>query len=139
LSVEAKIDESSWQFWLPTPRPAGRYFVNVQIFSPGGSATLDTIKTATFPGLEQGGFRIEVNFRVLKAGTGDGRVVSSPPGLDCGARCTLGVAFGTRVTLVARPDPRSRFVKWTPACGQLPTCTVAAGPIASLRARFDAR
>jgi hypothetical protein len=56
---------------------------------------------------------------------GNGRVSSSPPGIDCGATCSAGFNAGTIVVLTATPVPGWGFWGWTGACtGPSTTCTV---------------
>ena len=49
---------------------------------------------------------------VGKLGDGNGRVVSTPSGIDCGADCTENYAGGRLVALEATPAPGSEFVGW---------------------------
>jgi VCBS repeat-containing protein len=46
---------------------------------------------------------------VQKLGTGSGTVVSSPPGIDCGATCSAAFASFLTVALSATPDAGSQF------------------------------
>jgi hypothetical protein len=54
----------------------------------------------------------------------DARVVSDPPGLDCGSTCSASFPIGTKVRLTIKPG-RSIFKGWTGACsGAERTCEV---------------
>lgn len=74
---------------------------------------------------------------LARGGGGEGRVTSTPAGIDCtltrtGTTGTCGNAFfpaGTRVRLDARPLPGSRFLGWDfeVSCRDAPNVTVAAG------------
>jgi hypothetical protein len=68
--------------------------------------------------------------RVAKAGSGRGTIVSAPAGIACGSRCSASFVLGT-VSLGARPDAGSRFVRWAGACrGTRPSCSVSlTGPL----------
>ena len=50
---------------------------------------------------------------VIKVGTGDGTVSSSPSGLNCGEVCTASFQKGTIVTLTATPNGNSSFKTWS--------------------------
>ena len=60
----------------------------------------------------------------LKGGTGTGRVVSTPAGIDCGGACNSQFNQGTTVTLSASADPGSMFAAWTGACSGTGPCLV---------------
>lgn len=77
--------------------------------------------------------RRQVTFRARTTGTGKGTIRGR---LDCGTRCSTTVEFRTPVTLVADPDPGSRFVRWNGACGTDATCTLQAVATA-VSARFE--
>jgi hypothetical protein len=74
---------------------------------------------------------------IARAGTGEGRVVSSPAGIDCtltrtGTTGTCQSVFfpvGTRIRLDARPLAGSRFLGWDlhTTCRTAPNVTIAAG------------
>jgi DNA-binding beta-propeller fold protein YncE len=53
---------------------------------------------------------------VSKAGSGMGRIVSTPAGIDCGARCQARFPYQTWVTLTAFPDSNSQFQGWSGDC-----------------------
>ena len=50
---------------------------------------------------------------VVKGGTGDGDVTSSPAGIDCGATCTASYVVNTTVRLTARAAEGSTFTGWS--------------------------
>ena len=53
---------------------------------------------------------------LTKNGNGDGTVISSPPGIDCGSDCSEPYTCGTDVTLTAAPDAASMFTDWSGDC-----------------------
>jgi len=53
---------------------------------------------------------------VVKLGTGNGTVVSSPSGISCGGDCSEGYVPGTAVRLSTRPDSGSTFLGWGGDC-----------------------
>jgi len=56
--------------------------------------------------------KTEHKLTLTKEGTGNGTVVSSPAGIECGATCDAEFVEGTKVTLTASPDSESQFVSW---------------------------
>ncbi|MBL8624442.1 MAG: hypothetical protein JNK64_24250 [Myxococcales bacterium] len=75
---------------------------------------------------------------VTRAGTGDGAVTSTPPGIDCGGDCDEAYATGTTVTLVAAPDAISTFAGWSGGgCSGTGDCVVVAVAARDVRATFD--
>ncbi len=56
------------------------------------------------------------NISVIREGGGEGRVSSSPAGIDCGTDCSGDFTSLSTVTLTAEPDPDNRFVGWTGPC-----------------------
>jgi YVTN family beta-propeller protein len=75
---------------------------------------------------------------VSKAGSGMGLVLSTPVGIDCGARCQARFPYGASVTLQARSDANSRFEGWSGDCpaGASDT-TVTMDATRSCTATFD--
>ena len=89
--------------------------------------------TATFNVLPpQGTFTVTI----LKGGTGTGKVVSGPTGIDCGALCSANFFNNTTVTLTATADGGSTFTGWSGnGCTGTGTCVV--NTAASVTATFD--
>jgi hypothetical protein len=53
---------------------------------------------------------------VSRAGSGRGRVTSSPGGIRCGSVCSAPYEEGAEVELTAEPAGRSTFLRWRGAC-----------------------
>ena len=68
--------------------------------------------------------------RVIRDGNGTGSVVSEPAGIACPPTCTARFPEGSRVTLVALPDPAAPFLSWkfgcTPSSPDPRRCTLTA-------------
>lgn len=117
-----------------------RHFVG----SWGGAAGPDCVaKTCTVDAL-QSGVAVSVLFvlamddlKVVKSGDGEGRVTSSPLGIDCGAVCTKQFVRGSRVALRPVARSNSRFAGWTGACTGTTACSVVLRQSTSVTARFD--
>jgi hypothetical protein len=85
--------------------------------------------TATFAAKKQ---RLTVD----TAGTGHGRVVSTPPGINCDKKCTANFATDSVVTLTATPDAKSLFTGWSGACSGTGACIVTMDVDKSVVATF---
>jgi hypothetical protein len=99
-----------------------------------GTVTMsaDRICTATF-NLEPVS---KFSLTVAKAGTGSGKVTSSPAGIDCGAACSADFNSGTVVALTATPVSGSTFDGWSGAgCS---TGTVTMNATTTCTATFNA-
>jgi hypothetical protein len=80
--------------------------------------------------------------KVTIAGTGSGKVSSSPAGItECGAStgtCTATYVDGTVVTLLAKPDAGSRFTGWSGGgCSGTDACQLTIGADTTLTADFE--
>ena len=62
---------------------------------------------------------------VNRGGTGAGKVVSSPPGIDCGASCSALFSAGAVVTLTAVPNSDSVFSGWAGGCAGMDPCSLS--------------
>jgi hypothetical protein len=76
---------------------------------------------------------------VAKSGRGKGKIVSSPRGISCGKTCSHGYAYGTSVTLKAKPAKGSRFSRWSGACKGTGKCTIAVTDNVKVAASFVLR
>lgn len=95
-----------------------------------GNLTIQSASTA----------RPNVTLDVTRSGSGQGKVVSIPAGIDCGSSCGMAYPSYTKVTLTATAAPGSDFAGWSGACtGQTPTCTVTMLAATSVNAAFKLR
>jgi hypothetical protein len=70
-------------------------------------------------------------------GSGSGRIVSIPEGIDCPAvSCSVALQKGTTVSLTAQPDARSTFIGWGGACTGPGACSVNANGDLTVWANF---
>jgi C1A family cysteine protease/predicted secreted protein len=76
---------------------------------------------------------------VTKSGNGLGIVTSDPPGINCGATCSLAFQEPASVTLAAAPNSGSYFTGWYGCNSQSGlTCTVLVDGLKSVTASFGA-
>jgi len=81
----------------------------------------------------------EYELKVGKAGTGGGKVTSSPAGIDCGATCFANFNNGALVTLAGAPEAGSQPVAWT-GCGSVDAenkCLVTMSAAKTVTATFN--
>src|SRR5207244_6116358 len=76
---------------------------------------------------------------LARSGKGTGKITSSPRGISCGKRCSHGFAYGTAVTLKAKPAKGSQFMRWSGACKGARRCTITATDNVKIGARFALR
>jgi len=76
---------------------------------------------------------------VILRGTGSGRVISTPAGIDCGATCSASFDSRSSVTLIEVADVASTFDGWVGACSGIAACVVAGGGDTTVEATFEAR
>lgn len=82
-------------------------------------------------------YNMEYSLTVNKAGTGTGRVISNPSGIDYGAVSTAGFPAGTVVTLRAEANASSSFTGWSgDAAGTGDSCSVAMSADKAVTAGF---
>lgn len=75
---------------------------------------------------------------VTRPGSGGGRVVSSPAGVDCPGVCTAQIPLASAVTLTATATANSMFVGWTGACAGNGPCTTSMYGSRAVGAHFAA-
>ena len=80
-----------------------------------------------------------VKLKVTKTGTGTGTVTSSPLGILCGVTCSKSFAWGTSVTLIAKPARSAAFEGWSGGCSGMSTCIVSMNGAQSVTATFTHR
>jgi hypothetical protein len=73
---------------------------------------------------------------VAKAGTGNGTVTSSPPGIACGSDCGQDYPYGSPVDLTAAADTQSKFTGWSGACTGTGLCSVVMTEAKNVTATF---
>jgi hypothetical protein len=76
---------------------------------------------------------------VVLAGTGLGRIVSVPSGVDCPGTCSSSFSEGAKVLLIPTADASSTFDGFGSACSGLTTCTLTASAPAVVTAQFRRR
>jgi sugar lactone lactonase YvrE len=82
--------------------------------------------------------KLKFKLTVTKAGTGSGKVTSSPASISCGATCSAEFEEGTEVTLSASPEAGSTFSGWSGSgCTGTGTCKVTMNEAKSVTATFD--
>jgi hypothetical protein len=92
----------------------------------------DKSVTATFNSV--GGYSLTI----VKEGTGDGTVTSSPAGISCGSACSQTFQKITKVKLTAKANPDSIFTGWSGGSysGTKP-CQVTVDHAIAITASFD--
>jgi hypothetical protein len=76
---------------------------------------------------------------IARAGSGEGWVFSSPPGIACDSACSYSFAEGTEVTLMADPAAGSSFGGWSGGgCSGTGICEMWLGSNTTVTASFDA-
>jgi hypothetical protein len=79
------------------------------------------------------------DLEVGRSGTGSGRVLSSPAGIDCGLDCQGTYEDGTEVTLTVIPEPGSTFLGWSGSgCSGTAPCTVVMNGHKTVDGAFEA-
>jgi M6 family metalloprotease-like protein len=74
---------------------------------------------------------------VTKSGSGEGKVASSPAGIDCGNDCSEQYVQGTQVTLMATPIQGSAFTGWSGGgCSGAGACVVTMNSATTVNAAF---
>ncbi len=83
-------------------------------------------------------FSAEYSIEVIIFGDGDGRVTSSPPGVDCVSICYVSFPAGASVTLTAHPAIGSSFSGWRGDCdGSDASCVLTMNKGHSIVATFS--
>jgi hypothetical protein len=103
----------------------------------GDSCTIDPLErlhsydvSASFSRVRPSRFPLTVNV------SGQGRVLSSPAGIDCDASCSTSFPTDSVVTLTATATPGWSFSGWGGACSGLGTCSVTMSDPRTVTASF---
>ena len=72
-----------------------------------------------------------------QVGSGEGTIISSPAGIDCGSACSAEFDAGIEVVLEARAAAQSEFLGWAGNCSGTNTCSLVMDQARSVSARFD--
>jgi PQQ-like domain/Divergent InlB B-repeat domain len=124
---------TNWELAGNTIVPGGGIPARLELFQSTPGCTTGTFRIAT----SDATLAIPITSRLLGGvalsyfgGAGDGRVVSSPPGIDChgGVGMCTWVFSDERVELTATPDVGNHFTGWLGGCGSDPTCAGASLP-----------
>ena len=68
---------------------------------------------------------------------GNGRVSSTPAGIDCGDKCSAEFSSGQQVSLVAAASPRAEMRAWSGDCAGEGSCSVNMASSKAVTATFD--
>lgn len=79
---------------------------------------------------------VQFQLNVTKSGTGAGTITSTPPGINCGATCSVNFNSGTLVTLTPAPTAGSTFTNWSGACTGSGACVVTMSQARTVNAVF---
>lgn len=115
-------------FWLAAGgcSSAPSDILSTDLGQPGGGPAPDLARVEPV--------RVTVNI------DGMGRVVSTPPGIDCPGTCTLRVLPGAKLSLRAEAELRASFVEWTGTCaGSNPVCLPPLNRDVTVTANFGPR
>jgi uncharacterized repeat protein (TIGR03803 family) len=82
-------------------------------------------------------FRVTAGNSLTVSESGNGRVTSSPAGIDCPGACSASFAPGTQVTLTASATSGSTFSGWDGVCGGTASCQVTMNWSHSVTAAFS--
>jgi len=69
--------------------------------------------------------------------TGDGKVTSSPSGIDCGSECSHTYDVDEQVTLTASPEEGLVFAGWSGVCEDIKDCVVSMASTQNVTATFQ--
>lgn len=81
--------------------------------------------------------RAQASVHLLKDGTGDGTVTSTPSGISCGPACEADFDLGSNVLLSAVAAENSNFAGWSGACAGTGPCSLNIDSAKSVRATFN--
>jgi hypothetical protein len=77
-----------------------------------------------------------IPLNVMIAGSGHGKVTSTPAGIDCGSDCSEEFGEGTLVTLTTTGDQYTEFQGWSGDCSGTGSCMVTMNQAKNVTATF---
>jgi Divergent InlB B-repeat domain len=72
-----------------------------------------------------------------RVGLGSGVIRIPAAGVECASACSARLDSGSEVSLIAVPQPGSRFVEWLGGCQGSGPCSLVAGAAPAIAARFE--
>jgi Fe-S cluster biogenesis protein NfuA len=135
-SLPAGLSLSSSGVISGTPTVAGASSFTVRVEDGSGQSDTRSLSLTVEPR--------RFNLQVVGNGNGDGRVTSSPPGIECdisgtdeSGSCMFSFVEGTTVTLGPLAGGGSVFMGWSGACTGTAPCSVTMTEPRGVSARFD--
>ena len=95
--------------------------------------TMDAAKNVTATFVDN---QAPTDYSLTVSKSGNGTVVSTPAGIDCGTVCNASYTNGASVTLSATPAEGNRFSGWSGACTGTGQCVVTMDAAKSVTATF---
>lgn len=121
----------------PEPEPGSRFESWLGcVGDPDGACTFKHTRNSSITAIFEGG---DPPLRIRARGKGSGIVRSVPPGLWCGGDCSEPFPHGTKVKLIAEPEPLSVFKGWSGPCSGKDPCKVRVNGPMTVEARFGLR
>ncbi|KPL91653.1 LamG-like jellyroll fold domain-containing protein [Herpetosiphon geysericola] len=116
---------TTWQ-----PQASGRYTLTTMLMANDGSIASDSMSITV---------RDAYQLQVDRDGSGNGQIISTPTGIDCGNLCAALFAASTIITLTATPDATSVFSGWSGACNGQTSCIVTMNQSQHVTATFEVK
>jgi hypothetical protein len=103
----------------------------------GACSGSGTTCTLTLDAAKSVGANFLTSYPLTVSTSGNGTVISSPPGIDCGSDCSENYPANSSVTLTASAATGTTFTGWSGACsGSGTTCTLTLDAAKSVGANF---
>lgn len=136
---EAEFDLGAEITLIATPDPGAAFERWFPIFCTEPEQPSCSFEVAAFQAVTVSFIPAPDPDRTLEvATTGQGRVTSTPAGIDCGSTCSADFLNNTLVVLNAAPEPGWRFVQWSGDCsGSDPSCSLSLSVDRAAEALFE--
>lgn len=105
----------------------------------GCDSVTDTVCTILITGDRSvtASFSVQYTLALTFEGTGDGRIMSAPSGINCEPTCSNTFVVGTNIRLTVRPYAGSAFAYWSGGCsGTTDACEFEIAGNTEVRAHF---